>query len=144
MTNGKLTIEATGIPVVVEITARPGDTLLIVNGVCVGVQSAGGKTKALPTSLRETKAIQPVIKRRNNRHRTADDEQILDVIRKHGPSDTAHILDLLKLDPKDPQRRAFSQRITRMKRQGSIQPIKAEKHKGQPRYELGKAAINQT
>ena len=148
MTNGKLTVEATGIPVVCEFTAHPGDTLVIINGVCVGVQRPGGKTRALLTDMREAVSEAPRKRGAGQRGKTRwgrdGDDMVLAVIRKHGPNNAAHILDLLKLDPKDPERRAFQQRITRMRKSGQIQPIKAEQHKGRPRYELGEAATDQS
>lgn len=125
--SGKLTIEAIGVPVAIEFTARPGDTLLLVNGVCVGVRSAGGKT-AQPLAI-EGPFIREVKSRGKGRYQPERDEEILRVLRQHGPQDIPHLAELLGYPLKHPDRRIWTQRIDRMLRREQLKVIREDRNK---------------
>jgi hypothetical protein len=125
-------IEGYEIPSAVAFRANVGDKILVVNGVCIGLLNG----QATPSPKAAQLALPAPPKSTRGRHNPEADEKILAVLRKDGPLDARRILDALGLDPKDPKRKLTSQRITRLTARSVIVPIKADKHKGHPRYEL--------
>jgi hypothetical protein len=115
----------------VEVHVEPGE-VVVVNGVRVEVQrTGGGKTpRALPLLISGPRVV------KGKRPDTAANQVIIDCLTEHGPMDAGRILDRLGIDPKDHQRKLTGQRITRMIAHGVLRRIKADKHKGQPRYEI--------
>jgi hypothetical protein len=116
----------------VEIHVEPGE-VVVVNGVSVEVQRAGGGKSPRPVQLRITG---PASKHMGKPIDTAANQVILDCLTEHGPLDAGRILDHLGLDTKNPRRKVTGQRIYRMVEKGILRRIKADKHKGQPRYEI--------
>jgi hypothetical protein len=118
----------------VEIHVEPGE-VVVVNGVSVEVQRAGGgKSRPMPLLISGPKKSQS-----NHKGKpidTAANQVILDCLTEHGPLDAGRILDHLGLDTKDNRRKVTGQRIYRMVEKGILRRIKADKHKGQPRYEI--------
>lgn len=55
--NNKLLVEVTLVPVVTAVIAEPGDNLMVLNGVCVGVSTAKqGRALPPPPSMKEVVA----------------------------------------------------------------------------------------
>ena len=141
MTNGKLTVEAIGVPVVTDIVAQPGDTLLIVQGVCVGVQKATSKVTVRqarpprqierPTTIDLFADTTP-----GNRARRANmaalEQQVIGIIRSNGPMNTRSIVAMMQIaDAKE--RRLVGQKIWRMLQQGMLRRASGEQTKRQPK-----------
>jgi len=138
--SGKLTVEAIGIPVVTDIVAQPGDLLLVVNGVCVGVQKVVAKV-----TVRAPRLPRPVEQpatsdlfaddgpgSRSRRAMMAEVEQrVIGIIRENGPMDARHILDRMQLDTKE--RRIIGQKVWRMLQQGMLRRASGEQTKKQPK-----------
>jgi hypothetical protein len=126
----QIKVEAYEVPSGLAFHAKLGDTLIVVNGVCVGVQQVNGGSEV----LRLAAPKRPKIGRSTD---VEEDERILAVLKEHGPLNVAHILDALKLDPKDDRRRLYGQRVNRMEMRGVLRVVKADKHKvRQRRYEI--------
>lgn len=124
----------TGISVAVEVHAQPGDTLLVVNGVCIGVQTAQ-RARTLMVQGRKSPTEGKEWERGGKG--VNSNNAIFEALRD-GPLDTRHILDKLGLDVKDNMRRVVLQRIQRMKASGLIRKIKEDQHKNHARYEVSK------
>lgn len=121
----------------VEVHVPPGEAV-VVNGVRVEVHGAsGGKSPRAAVPLLITG---PQPKRQAARGRSPKDlsetKAILDALTEHGPLDAAHLLDALGTTTKDPRRKVLGQRIYRMVQAKTLRPIKADRHIGQPRYEV--------
>lgn len=138
-------VAATTYPVAVAFSAKPGDHVLIVQGVCIGVRpqglparpqgepdrSRGRPHKAPPSDLPRTPGgrLQP----------GPANERLFAVLREHGPLTAGQILDRIGISPKDNARRIEVQRLDRLRRAGKIQPIKEDKNSTRPRLQLVKS-----
>jgi hypothetical protein len=118
----------------VEVHVEPGE-VVVVNGVSVEVQRAGGGKSprpAKPLLISDQRQKGP----RGREPDNAANQVIIDCLTEHGPLMAGRILDQLGIDPKDDTRKKTGQRISRMIAKGILRRIKADKHKGLPRYEV--------
>lgn len=126
--NDKFNVVATGIPVAIDISAKAGDMLLIVHGVCVGVQP-----KRVYTSTNYTPSK---VKPRGGKEGDVNSNEAVLQVLGNGPLDTSQLLDALNLHKKDPRRKVVMQRVQRLKAAGTIKPVKADKDAPRPRWEI--------
>lgn len=139
-------IAATTIPVVIEITARPGDLLLLVNGVCIGVQPRRaialieGRVQQ-PTRHDPVAKINGGGKKPTARQKSREEANVklLAMIGKGPPRNTARLLDAMNIDPKDNKRKYLMQRLNYLADTGVIARHPDDTHARRPRWVLPKS-----
>lgn len=141
LSNNATSIQAIIIPVAVSFSAKPGDNLLIVKGVCIGLDGRGpspdGSTIPGPS-------YQPAKRKRKNPRYSrrkgslsANPIRVISAIHHSSqPLTTGNILDIICPDPEDPQRNVLRASIQNLKNKRILTPISEERGQRNPHYQL--------
>jgi len=143
-------IDAHTVSVGAAIHARPGDELLIVNAVCIGVHTPIGRSNgAAPAKAEPLRLPAPQAKRKPQgrprgihatrsslRKLEAADKRLLAVL-AGGSLNTTMIFERLAIPKKDtPQREFFRRRVDRLAASGRIRPTQTSDGERRVTWEL--------
>jgi len=134
----KVELEATEMPVAVALSALPGDVLLVVNGVCVGVRHS--KAAGAP----RLKNRKPQFTNRAPGEAKAQtiefQERLLGIYRSRGPMTNAEMYDALRIPHKNTTERArVNWHIRNMADKGMTRRHPEDVHKHRPPYGVAPA-----
>lgn len=144
LSNNATSIQAIIIPVAVAFSAKPGDNLLIVKGVCIGLDghatpdtSGGGipgPSYIPPRPKRKRK--QPRYSRQKGSLSANPIRVISAVHHSAQPLTTGNILDIICPNPDDPERSVLRASIQNLKNKRILSPVPEDRGMRNPHYQL--------
>ena len=141
LSNNATSIQAIIIPVAVAFSAKPGDHLLIVKGVCIGLDghaapdTSGGAIPG-PSYVPKRKRKQPKYSRRKGSLSANPIRIISAVYHSQVPLTTGNILDIICPNPEDPERSVLRASVQNLKVKRVLSPVPEDRGRRNPHYQL--------